>query len=163
MTTPSTPSSDSAPPTKHSPGKHPEARRHHFIASPELSGLREVETRKKGAEAKIRELELARMRGEYVPIEPVIAVARALGIAIRRRGDSFPDRAAPHLVGETSIPVIREKLRGLVREWIEEFQTIVDSLREQGIEVDLSAEPEPAPAAPREKRRKLETKPRAVK
>jgi len=113
----------------------------------------EARARKVAAEAQITELELAKVRGELVVAEDVVAAWSDTLSSLKAKIISIPSKAAPILASEDSAGGCQKVLEDLIREALEELSNYdpkIDAANTQRAERspeegDVSAEAAPAP------------------
>lgn len=92
--------------------------------------LEEAKVRKLAAEAERAELELAKARGEVLPIAAVVALVRAAYDVVRARLVALPARLAPEVLGlervRDAVPVIERAVDEILRSLAEDRQTAVE-------------------------------------
>ena len=113
----------------------------------------EARARKVAAEAQITELELAKVRGELVVAEDVVAAWSDTLSSLKAKIISIPSKAAPIVASEDSAGGCQKVLEDLIREALEELSNYdpkIDAANTQGAsaapkEGDASSEAAPAP------------------
>lgn len=80
------------------------------MANGVYAGEREERTRLLRAEAELKEIELAKQRGQFVAIADVEAEYSNLVHAVRARIMAIPPRLAAEIVGETSRVMVQAKI-----------------------------------------------------
>lgn len=91
-------------------------------ASPaEKDGMRELQRRKLLAETEQAELELARKKGEVVPVEEALSAISDAVTILRQRMLTLPRRVAPLILGETDEDVTKSLIEREVLDVLEEL------------------------------------------
>lgn len=87
----------------------------------EKDGMKELQRRKLLAETEQAELELARKKGEVVPVEEALSAISDAVTILRQRMLTLPRRVAPLILGETDEDVTKSLIEREVLDVLEEL------------------------------------------
>lgn len=96
------------------------------------SERKEADLRKLNAEAKLKEIEVAKAAGELVPLDQYTSELGLVLDKVRAKLQNVPGTWAPALVGCKTIPEALTRLRPLVNEILVELSGMGDELEELG-------------------------------
>jgi len=98
-----------------------EAKIRHEAAGEELD-FEKARARKMSADAELAELELARVRGEQVPIDSFRETVSDIATRIRAQLLAAPGRYSARVVGMTTLPEAQRALDAVVRDVLNELK-----------------------------------------